>query len=173
MKLLLALTTAAGLLLLSAGATASDGIMVPDNSAWVRATPPGSSTTAVYLTLMNHTDSDVNLTSASIDMSDRVELHTVTNEDGLMKMQEITSITIPAGGQAELKPGAEHIMVFNLTEQLKTGTEVDVELTFDNGDTETLTVPVKKGDVMPAGHSMKHEEHDHKKKKDSETHGNS
>lgn len=169
-----ALTVAASLLLLSTVSTATDGIMAVQDSAWARATPPGSNTTAIYLTLMNHSDTDIDLTSVSADISDRVELHTHMNHDGMMKMQEVSSITVPADGQASLKPHGDHIMVFNLLEQLKAGKEVSLELTFNDGNTMTLAIPVHKESPMSGDEPMNHDgmqhdgEHKHMKKNESD-----
>ncbi len=169
-----ALITAISLLLLSTVSTATDGIMVAEDSAWVRATPPGSKTTAIYLTLMNHSNTDIDLTKVSVDVSDRVELHTHTNHDGMMKMQEISSITVPADGQASLEPHGDHIMVFNLQEPLKAGKEVSLELTFNDGNTMTLAIPVHKESPVsgdkPTNHDgmQHHGEHKDMKKNESD-----
>jgi len=142
MKTLLTFTTSLLLVALGTAATAADGIMILEKSAWARATPPGSTTTAIYLTLMNRSESDISLSAVSVDISDRAELHTNTNQDGMMKMRQVKSITVPADGQAALKPHGDHIMVFDLKEQLKSDTSVHVELVFDNGETRALTIPV-------------------------------
>lgn len=135
--------------------------MIAQGSAWARATPPGSTTTAIYFTLLNHSDSDISLTSASADISDRLELHTHISNDGMMKMQQVNSIIVPARGQATLKPHGDHVMVFNLAEQLENGKEVSVELTFSDNTTLNLTIPVHK--EAPTGDaSIQQEHHKHK-----------
>ncbi len=134
----------ASLALLTNAAFASDGIMIPEHSAWTRATPPGVTTTAIYLTVMNHSSSEISLLSAKSEISPRLELHTHKHEDGVMKMLQVKSITIAAGEQTDLKPHAEHIMVFNLSKPLADGDQIKVELTFDNGKTHSIEVPVLK-----------------------------
>lgn len=150
--------TASGLLLLSTVTAAADGVMVVQESAWARATPPGSTTTAIYLTLMNHGSANVDLTSVTADISDKVELHTHINTDGTMKMQQVSAITIPTGGEASLKPHGDHIMVFNLQEPLVAGKEVKVELSFNDGNKKTLTIPVHKESPMAGEDTMQHDE---------------
>lgn len=156
MKLFFALT----LLLFGSLTSASEGIMISEESAWARATPPGSKTTAIYLTVMNHSGADISLTAATANISERVELHTHINNDGMMKMQQVVSIVVPAGGQAQLKPHGDHIMVFNLQDQLKQGELVSVELTFDNGQTQNLQVPVRK-EPPSANNTMDHDGTEH------------
>lgn len=174
MNKLLVLTSTVSLFLLCTISAANDSIMIPAESAWARATPPGSSTTAIYLTLMNHSGSDIGLTAVNADISDRLELHTHVNKEGMMKMQQVTSIIIPAGSQAELRPHGDHIMVFNLKKQLKPDEEISVELTFDDGNTTTVTIPVHKESPMSGDDSMDHSEmqhdgkHKHMKNKDTD-----
>lgn len=148
---------------------ASDQIMITENSAWVRATPPGTSTTAIYMTMMNHSNTDISLLEVTSDISERLELHTHKHVDGMMKMQQVDSIAITASGQTELKPHAEHIMVFNLEKSLKPGDIVALELTFNNGKKQTLEVPVLKeapdADKMHSNHA-KHAAHKQKKHSD-------
>ncbi len=164
MKKLFVLVFTTSFLLFGTVLSATDGIMIAEKNAWARATPPGSKTTAIYLTLMNHSNSNISLTAVTANISERVELHTHAEKDGLMKMQQVSSITVPAGGQVQLKPHSDHIMVFDLQEQLEVGKDVNLELTFDDGSTRTLSVPVFK--QPPSGHNaeehkhMKHEEKD-------------
>lgn len=147
---------------------ASDQLVIAENSAWVRATPPGTSATAIYMTVMNHSSADISLLKASSDISERLELHTHEHVDGMMKMQQVDSIAIAAGGKTELKPHAEHIMVFNLEEPLKPGDIVTLALTFSNGKTHTLEVPVLK-QAPNANMQSNHTKHAaHKKKKHSQ-----
>ena len=155
MKSILALLASITLAATLAGssALASDGIMIPETSGWARSTPPGVTTTAIYLTVMNHGSKDINLLSVESDISSKIELHTHKHEDGVMKMQQVASIAIAAGDQTELKPHAEHIMVFNLNRALETGERVTVELKFDDGKTHTVEVPVlKEAPDADAGH---------------------
>jgi len=116
--------------------------------AWTRETPPGVSTTAIYLTLLNKTATDVQLIGAASDSSDRLELHTHKMQDGMMKMQQVEGITIPADAEASLKPHGDHIMVFNLDVALKEGQVVTVELSFDNGQSLIVDAPVHKQPPM-------------------------
>lgn len=121
--------------------------------AWTRETPPGVSTTAIYLTLKNKTAKAVRLIAVASDSSDRLELHTHKMQDGMMKMQQIEAITIPAGAEIALMPHGDHIMVFNLDVALKEGEVVSVELSFDNGQILSVDAPVHK---QPPGAMQTH-----------------
>ena len=67
-----------------------------------------------------------------------------------MKMRQVSSFKLPAGGSLQLKPGSFHIMLFDLSRPLITGTEIEVELQLENGEIYRFDAPVKK--VMAGMH---------------------
>ncbi len=136
-------------------------ITIVEHSAWVRATPPGAKTTAIYLSLENHSDTEINLVAAKSNISKRLELHTHLQEDGMMKMRQVDSIIAAPGGIVDLKPHGLHIMVFNVSETLKEGDSVALTLQFENRDNLELTVPVSKKGPSSKDH---HKHADHKQK---------
>ncbi|NOH78428.1 copper chaperone PCu(A)C [Vibrio sp. RE86] len=127
---------------------------VMTHHAYARATPPNAATSAVFTEIMNRSEQVRYIVAASTDAADKVELHDVLKEGDVMKMRQIDRIEIPANGSVELKPGSLHIMLFNLKKPLVEGEEIDVQITFANGDKQTFTAPIKK--VMSG---MKHHNH--------------
>ncbi len=111
---------------------------------YARATPPSVPNSAIFLTLENHKMEERTLVSASSDAADKVELHNHTMVDGMMKMRQVENIKIAAHKSAVLQPGGLHIMLFGLKKQLVEGEEISLTLTFANGATQSLSVPVKK-----------------------------
>lgn len=122
-------------------ALAGDTVTVED--AWVKAADEGMS--AGFGTLVNSGEADATVVSAETTASSMLQLHeTVENEAGEMVMREIEGgFTIPAGGELLLEPGANHIMLMDLTEPLKAGDEVTFTLTFSDDSTYEFTAPVK------------------------------
>lgn len=157
MKKIFLLLAAVGVVVLIKFALSHAGVMVTKNSAWARATPPGVTTAAIYLTLMNHSGSDLQLTAATSGISDRIELHTHKTEHGMMNMEQVQFINLPDDSMTALKPHAEHLMVFNLKKPLKVGEQVSVELIFDNGETLAVEVPVYKEAPKTDGMDKKHD----------------
>jgi copper(I)-binding protein len=90
--------------------TVPNGLIISDV---VMALPAGPNT-ALYLTIENSTDTDDVLRSVGSAVSDRIELHETTSEDGLMRMHQVEDITVPAGGEVRLEPGGLHVMVFDV-----------------------------------------------------------
>lgn len=102
------------------------------------------SNSAAYMTLVNQTDTSDALISATTDVAETVELHTVIDDNGVMKMRPVEKIDLPAGGEQQLKPGGFHIMLLNIKKDLNEGDTVHLTLTFQNGGTLEVDAPVKK-----------------------------
>lgn len=130
----LALLTGSIPLTVLAEVTASD--------AWARATPPGARTGALYLTLDNDGEA-VRLVGAASDVAERTELHTHRHENGMMRMEQVEAIDVPAGGTASLEPHGDHVMLIGLHRGLAPGDTVALELEFDDGSRLAVEVPVR------------------------------
>jgi len=144
------------LALLSASTLLASGIKVSD--AYVRATPPGLPNSAAFMSVSNKTSEDIAIIKASSSVAKVIELHTHDMKDGVMKMYQVPKIVIPKNGQTTLQPGGFHIMLIGLHHPLKKGETATFTLTFDNGETQTITAPIK---TVMGG--MKHHNMDHSK----------
>lgn len=111
---------------------------------WVKAAPDGM--TAAFGTLVNDSDQDVLVTSATSDITSMMELHeTVENDDGAMAMQpKEGGFTIAAGDTHELSPGGDHLMIMDLTKRLSPGEIVTITLAMEDGSTTDIEATVKK-----------------------------
>lgn len=61
----------------------------------------------------------------------------------MMSMQQIPGLDIPAGGQARLRPGGDHLMLIGLAAPLVAGQSIEVQLEFEHAGPVTVTVPVR------------------------------
>ena len=109
----------------------------------IRAMPPGQKVTAMYLQLKNSSSTNHDLVKVESDISNMIELHTHTNNDGVMQMGEVESIPVPANGMAEAKPGSYHVMIMGLKQDLKLGDKFDFNLIFKDGSNKSITAEVK------------------------------
>jgi hypothetical protein len=74
---------------------------------WSRATPAGAMTGAVYMTLDNKSGTADRLTGASSDVADKLQIHEMKVENGVMQMREVSEgLPIPAGGSVVSSPAA-------------------------------------------------------------------
>lgn len=136
-----------GIFLLSA-CDAATGIQV--SSAWARpALKDGNG--AVYFLLQNHSAGRDELTGASSDAAQAVEIHESSMEGDVMRMEQVSSIPIPGKASIEFAPGGLHIMLIGLNEDLSVGDELQVTLHFTEHEDILLNVPVQE---MPGDESM-------------------
>ena len=107
------------------------------------------------MTIHNASSAERKLVKATSPISDKVQLHTHMNENGVMKMREIPEIVVPASGKVELKPGSYHIMLIEMKSELKEGDLVPISMSFDDGSTSEVEATVRKLQMtMPASHKM-------------------
>lgn len=125
----------------ASSAPAADAVTITD--AWVKSADSGMS--AAFGVLENTGDEDVVVTAATTTASEMLELHeTVENEAGEMIMREIDGgFTIPAGGELDLEPGGNHLMLMGLTDPIAAGDEVVFTLTFADDSALEFTAPAK------------------------------
>jgi len=144
------------LALLSASTLLASTLLV--NDAYVRATPPGLPNSAAFMTIKNETSKDINIVKATSKVAKFVELHTHDMKDGVMKMYQVPKITVPKNGNVVLKPGGFHVMLIGLYHPLKKGENVTFTLEFENGETKTITAPIKTvmGGMKHKGHHNMH-----------------
>lgn len=109
--------------------------------SFIRLPAPGADMSAAYMSVTSAQDD--RLVSASIEGVERVELHTVLDEDGVMKMRQVEGYDVAAGETLVLQPGGNHLMLFGLGGGFKAGETRDVTLTFASGRVETLPIEVK------------------------------
>ncbi len=124
---------------------------------WTRATPPGARTGGGFVTIANTGDTADRLVSASSPVAKHTEIHTMSMDDGVMRMRHLPDgIEIPAGETVALKPGSLHIMFIDLEQPIEMGTPVPVVLTFEKAgavDVEmTVAPPGAPGPKGKAGH---------------------
>lgn len=135
-------------LMMVGGLAACGGAQTPEgplqiDPGFVRATNTGAEVSAGYLSL-EALEGD-RLLAARSDISEVVEIHTMTMQEGTMRMRKLDALDLPAGEQVTLAPGGDHLMFIGLTSDLSSMNEVDVTLTFENAGEMTVTLPVGNG----------------------------
>jgi len=135
------------------------------SAPFAREVPPGAPASASFMTIENHSNKALKIVSAESTVAKTVELHTHTNDNGVMRMRQVPFIEIPANGKTELKPGGLHIMLIGPHNPLKMGQEVKVKLNFEDGSSKMVAMPVKSIKGMMMNHKMpmnNHNSHDMK-----------
>jgi copper(I)-binding protein len=128
------------------------GALVIDHP-WTRATPKSATVAGGYLKITNTGSTPDRLIGGSADVSRKLEVHEMSMDGGVMKMRALANgLEIPPGASVELKPGAYHIMMMNLSRPLVAGETVKASLNFEKAGKVDVEFPVQAMGAMPAGH---------------------
>jgi periplasmic copper chaperone A len=121
--------------------------------AWSRATPGGAKIGGGYLTIENKGSVPDRLIGGSADVADKVQLHEMAVNNGVMTMRPLDKgVTIDPGKTVKLAPGGYHLMLFDLKSPLKQGDKVPVTLEFEKAGKVKLSFDVLgMGAHAPAG----------------------
>lgn len=120
--------------LCSSHAQALDSIknneLVSIKNAWVRPSNPGQEVGAAYMTFLS--SQDTTLISVESDITNTIEIHSMSVENGVMKMRMLDTLELQAGKPYKLEPGGFHLMLFDLKKPLIKDNQVKFLLTFKN-----------------------------------------
>lgn len=118
------------LCLLATGAMAGNA-RVQVREAWARAVPAVAPVAGGFLTVVNDGDVDDRLLRVESDIAQRVEIHQMRNDGGVMRMRALPEgVTVPAHGKLELKPGGYHLMLIKPRRALVEGGHFEATLVF-------------------------------------------
>jgi hypothetical protein len=111
---------------------------------WAAATPPGAAVGAAYMRVANTGRTPMRLVGASTPAAQRVEIHTMSMEGGVMRMRPVVGgLVVPAGGQVRLAPGGLHLMLIGLKGPLRVEDFVPLSLHFEGGLNLTVELYVE------------------------------
>jgi periplasmic copper chaperone A len=114
-------------------------------NAWARASAPGQTVGAAYMTLKSSQDSI--FVFAETPAAGSVEIHSMSMDNGVMKMRMLEELPLKAGKAEKLAPGGFHLMLLDLKKPLKAGDKVTLRLCFKDKTNkithQNVTLPVK------------------------------
>lgn len=108
--------------------------------AWANATPPAATVGAVYLQVTT-TEADT-LLAATTTVADHVEMHTSSEEDGMMRMRPLPNVQLAAGKPFTFSPMGAHFMLMGLRQPLQAGARFPMTLQFEKAGPLTVQVEV-------------------------------
>lgn len=129
------------------------------SDAWIRASAPQQVNGAGYAAIQNKSAQADRLISATAEVAERVELHTIINENGVTQMRQVTGIDVPAGGAVKLQPGGFHVMFLKLKQPFEQGKKVPIKFTFERAGEVIVNFEVKPITYNPSGGSTGHGGH--------------
>ena len=137
----------------------SGGLKITD--PWSRTSPMVAGAGAAFMVIENTGSAADALVGGSSPVAKAVEVHeTYVVEEAspdasampqasngargtVMGMRPIERLEIPAGGTMELKPGSYHVMLIDLTSELKVGDKIELTLTFEKAGDVKVTAEVR------------------------------
>ena len=133
---------------------ASDALQIVD--AEIPMPPPGVPVMAGFAKVVNHSEDEVVVVSASSDSFGKVDFHQTTIKDNVARMRKIKELAIPADSMVKMEHGGTHLMLEDPIAGLEPGNTVNVELDLANGETMTVSFNLIEG-VHASGHKKGHD----------------
>jgi copper(I)-binding protein len=113
------------------------------STPWARATPNGAAAGAAYMTVTNKGTVSDRLNCVSDDASAQCQIHSMTMENGVMKMRPVEGgLEIKPGETVTLAPGGFHMMLLDLKAPLEQGKTLKATLKFDHAGTVDVEYPI-------------------------------
>ena len=119
--------------------------------------PPVAPTAAAYFVVHNKGVQADRLLAVQTPVAGKAEMHEHVHADGVMKMQQVQSVEVPAGGEVRFEPMGYHVMLFNLGQQAREGERFPLTLTFEKAGEVELEVAVHKDAPAPAAEPAAHQ----------------
>ncbi|MBS3962351.1 MAG: copper chaperone PCu(A)C [Sandarakinorhabdus sp.] len=110
--------------------------------AWVRMPAVTGRPAGGYFVVHGTEKADA-LVSVASPRAERIELHSMTRQDGVMRMRAEKSFALPAKGTLTFAPGGSHLMLFGLAADVKPGDRIPLTLGFQSGATVTVQADVR------------------------------
>lgn len=111
-------------------------------NAWVRPTPGHARSTAAYFQLINNSKQDIIIVDSQSPNFEMTMIHDTQVKDGLVSMNHLDELLVPAGGTVELKPLGLHMMLMQPSAALNLGDSVPITLIDDQGRRHQSTMQV-------------------------------
>jgi len=123
---------------------------VTATQAWARATPPGTSVGAAYVSIEGGAVAD-RLVAAHVDGAARVEFHEARNDGGIARMRPLTAVDVPAEARVVFAPNGLHLMLVGLERPLVVGEHRKLTLDFEHAGHLEILLQVRPATTDGAG----------------------
>ncbi len=153
---------ATGLALLATPAAADDAKIgdIVITKPWTRVTPPGAKVAGGFMKITNTGKTADRLVGGSIAIANKLEVHEMTMDGGMMKMREVAGgLEIKPGDSVELKPGSYHVMFIDLMSPPAEGKPVKGTLQFEKAGKVDISYDVAPMGAKAEGHQGHHGKH--------------
>lgn len=123
---------------------ATDGIAgLTITEARVVLPPVAGNPAAAYFTMAYDGDRSLALRNVDVAGAQSAMLHEYMEYNFEMQMVEMMQLPIKSGESVTFEPGGRHLMVFDLSEDLKEGGNTEITLTFAGGDKHSFNAEIR------------------------------
>ncbi|WP_037464674.1 copper chaperone PCu(A)C [Sphingobium herbicidovorans] len=120
------------------------------DQAWVRLSPNKDTPSAGYF-VAHGGDAATQLRGVLTDYALKVEMHESMSHDGMVMMQKIDSVDIPAKGKVAFAPGGKHLMIWGVNDTAISRGKMTFTFLLANGDRLLVDAVIQKpGASAPA-----------------------
>ncbi len=109
---------------------------------WIKNLPPSVPVRAGYMTIHNPQSKAVSIVSLRSDAFASIEIHQTIEQDGMMRMEQVPSLTIEANSSVQLAPGGLHLMMMNPSEPTQPGDLLEIVIVLDDGSEQRVEMQV-------------------------------
>lgn len=122
------------------------------DQAWVKLNANPAAPSAAYFTIHGGAE-PVKLLQVTTEGAVRVEMHKSAMKDGMMSMQSVQSVDVPAETEVKFAPGGLHVMLFDVNPAVVDYGKMTFTMVFSNGDRLIVDAPIQKagGGAATAG----------------------
>ena len=149
-------TLAVSALLLAPAAAVAQSPAPHVQDAWVRL-PAVSGRPAGGFFLIHGTAKADALVGVTSPRAERIEMHSMVNEGGIMKMRAEKSFAVPAKGALTFAPGGNHLMIFGLSPDVQPGGKLPLTFSFQSGAKITVVAEARPAASAPARPEAAHQ----------------
>lgn len=128
------------------------------NDPWIKEAPPGVRVMAGYLVLENQGSEPLVLTDVSSPVFERIELHLSVIENDVVRMEAQHAMALKPGDSVSFEPGGYHLMLYDPSEKLGAGEQVELQFGFADGRRLSVTAEVRRD---TGGQDTHHHHHHH------------
>ena len=110
--------------------------------AWMRLPAVQGRPGAAYFTVKGGAQA-TSLIAVSSPAAIRTEIHEMKQQGAMMTMAPIKDVAIPAGTRVEFKPGGKHVMLYDISPDVRAGGMIPLRLSFADGETVEVNAAVR------------------------------
>jgi periplasmic copper chaperone A len=121
-------------------APATSGPAVTD--AWVRQVPPTARMTAGYFRIHNPGPEPLVIVGVESPLFGLIELHGTFTEDGVARMRQQDTVTVPPGESVSFEPGGLHLMLMQPANGIPSSGTMELTLLLQDGSRLAFNAPI-------------------------------